>query len=122
MRQIILLGLGVILAGWLWLGGAPSVSACNNWCEPALCMKVSSADGSCLEWAHVCCDSCDVGVCYQDCPAGQYACGSNRCCDIGGGTTCECEVREQTITKIQKEEAFYPISYMTSITGLSDMQ
>lgn len=33
MRQIILLGLGVVLAGWLWLGGAESARACNNWCE-----------------------------------------------------------------------------------------
>lgn len=90
MRQIILLGLGVILAGWLWLGGAESAYACNNWCEPALCMDRNPDDNSCLEWAHLCCDSCDAGICHTDCPAGQYACGNGRCCDIGDNPDCPC--------------------------------
>jgi hypothetical protein len=86
-RQIMLLGIGIMIAVSLWLAGATEVKACANWCEPAVCVKADVVTGVCEEWLHFCCDSCtDPVYCGSSCGAGYYACNTaSGCCAIGDG-------------------------------------
>lgn len=110
-------GLAILLSG-----GVDQVKAC---CDDGPC----GAAGQCVNMpSPFCGGSAGEGVCVNnletcsgdgDCPSGQSCIGS-LCRAVEDGE-CPCE-RKATLLQIQKEEAFYPISNMTSITGLSDMQ
>lgn len=92
MRQILVMGIGVVLAAGVWLSGASGVRACVNWCEEPVCIDDDPETGACTEWMHFCCDEPFA----QTCPAGTYSCNrasDGFCCPVGEGNTCECGTR-----------------------------